>query len=163
MDDSETKRIWHEYGRRRTQAFAMFVAALVAPAILALVARAHNRVVLATAFVVLVATYVCFGIAVLRFWNWKCPQCRRRFIGFYGGFSFLRRKCFHCGLRIGVPGFVRQTDQTQSGASCQDGAPTQTFPAAPASSPGSDLRPSDTGIPRWRQPLGHTFPALCRV
>jgi hypothetical protein len=103
MDDSETKRIWHEYGRHRTQAFAMFVAALVAPGILALVARTDNRVGLASAFVVLVAIYVCFGIAVLRFWNWKCPQCRRRFIGFYGGFSFLRRKCFHCGLRIGCP------------------------------------------------------------
>src|SRR5580765_6185784 len=56
MDDSETKRIWHEYGRRRTQTFALFVAALVAPTILALVARADNRMVLATAFVVLLAT-----------------------------------------------------------------------------------------------------------
>ena len=103
MDDHQTARMWHEYRRRRTQAFAMFIAAFVAPAIPALAARADNRVGLVAAFAVLVVTYVCFGIAVSRFWNWKCPQCRRRFIGFYGGFSFLRRKCFHCGLRIGYP------------------------------------------------------------
>ncbi len=34
---------------------------------------------------------------------------------------------------------VRRTDRTPSGASCLDGAPAQTFPDAPASSPGIDL------------------------
>jgi len=101
MDDRETAHIWHEYRRRKTLAFAMFIAAFVAPVILTLATRTDNRISLVIALAVLIATYVCFGIAVSRFWNWKCPQCGRRFIGFYGGFSFLRRKCFHCGLRIG--------------------------------------------------------------
>jgi hypothetical protein len=55
----------------------------------------------AIAIVIWIGSFVSFVIAVVRFWVWKCPRCDRRFIGIYDGFSFVRQKCFYCGLAIG--------------------------------------------------------------
>src|SRR6266566_9695628 len=51
-------------------------------------------------------------------------------------------------LPLFVPGFVRQTARTRSGASYLGVIPVQTSPAAPVSSPRNDLRPSGAEIPR---------------
>jgi hypothetical protein len=100
MVNTEIADAWKEYRRRRIEALAAFVAAFIIPGILLFVPRCLGRIGTVFAYVALVATYIWFGIAIARFWNWKCPQCKRRFIGIYEGFSFLRRKCFYCGLGI---------------------------------------------------------------
>jgi hypothetical protein len=85
---------WREYRRRKRTALFLFLGFFPFAGVLGF------RLNLLTGSV-MVGWMIAFFVATLRFHWWKCPRCGRRFIGYYSGFSYLRRKCFHCGLAIG--------------------------------------------------------------
>jgi len=105
MEIAENNRAeqWRDYRRKRTAALLFGVGAFLTTGALALAIHicAGNHIVLGAALVTMTLAYIAYGVAIVRFHLWKCPRCGRRFIGVFDIFSFLRRKCFHCGLPVG--------------------------------------------------------------
>ena len=88
---------WRTYRSLRLQMLLVpvaFVAAFVVIRMLSYFVHVPS-----VAFLVFIVLMVAWPITLWRFGFFPCPRCGRSFRGFMFSFSWLRRRCAHCGLR----------------------------------------------------------------